>query len=466
MSKRIAILFAVAVTFSVALAGIPRAGQAQAQKISLIRDAEIENIIRAYSTPLWQAAGLEPSAIKVLLVNDNSLNAFVAGGQNLFLNTGLLIRAESASQVIGVIAHETGHIAGGHITRLHDAVSDASIKSVVAMLLGAAAGIASGRGDIGQAVAMGGAQLGQRELMSFSRTQEGEADQAALKLLNATQQSARGLQEFFNILGDQELVGARYQDPYARTHPLTRDRIDDVEHFVERSPFSDKPTSAEFNEMHKRMRAKLVGFMEPFQTALRRYPERDTRPEARYARAIAYYRKAELATALPLIDGLIAEAPGDPYYLELKGQMLFENGRVAESVPPYQESVQQLPSSGLLRLGLARAQIEAGRDDLLDDAIDNLRAALRSESGSAFMWRQLAIVYGRQGNEAESGLARGEEALLLGKPQEALYHAKRAESMMPRGSPSWLQAQDIVNAAQQLKDRQARDRSWRPESKE
>lgn len=459
MSKRIAVLFVIAAALSAAVVGTPRPGQAQAPKLSLIRDAEIEETIRAYGTPLFQAAGLEPSAIKVLLVNDNSLNAFVAGGQNLFINTGLLIRTESAGQVIGVIAHETGHIAGGHISRLYDAASDASMKSIVAMLLGAAAGIASGRGDVGQAIALGGLQVGQRDLLSFTRTQEGEADQAGLKFLNATQQSARGLLDFFNILGDQELVSARFQDPYTRTHPLTRDRIATVEHHVERSPYSNNPTSPDLEEMHKRMRAKLVGFLEPFPTALRRYPESDLRAEARYARAIAYYRKADLATALPLIDQLIAELPADPYYLELKGQMLFENGRVAESVAPYEGSVRQSPSSGLLRLGLARAQLESGREDLLDAAIENLRMALRSETSSAFTWRQLAIAYGRKGNEVEGSIARAEEALLLGKPQEALYHAKRVETQVPRGSPSWLQVQDIANAAQQLKERLERDRN-------
>ena len=459
MSKRIAFLSIAAVALFAVVAGIPRAGQAQAPKLSLIRDAEIETIIRAYATPLFQAAGLEPSAIKVLLVNDNSLNAFVAGGQNLFINTGLLMRSENPSQVIGVIAHETGHIAGGHITRLYDALGEASIKSAVAMLLGAAAGIASGRGDVGQAIALGGLQVGQRSLLSFTRTQEGEADQAALKILTATRQSARGMLEFFNILGDQDLVSARYQDPYTRTHPLTRDRIATVENYVQTSPYSDNAASPEFAEMHKRMRAKLVGFMDSFQTALRRYPAADTSAEARYARAVAYYRKADLATAVPLIDQLIAEAPGDPYYQELKGQMLFENGRVAEAVAPYEAAVRQAPSSGLLRLGLARAQLEAGQADLLDPAIDSLRAALRSESGSAFTWRQLAIAYGRRGDEAEGSMALAEEALLLGKPQEALYHAGRAENLVPRGSPAWLKAQDIVNAAQHLKDRQERDRN-------
>jgi predicted Zn-dependent protease len=334
------------------------------------------------------------------------------------------------------------------------------MKSIVGMLLGAAAGLATGRGDVGQAVMMGGAQLGQRTLLSFSRTQEGQADQAALRFLTATKQSARGLLEFFNILGAQDLVSARYQDPYTLTHPLTRDRMDTVQNYVQNSPYSNNPTSPEFTEMHKRMRAKLVGFLESFQTAIRRYPETDTSPEARYARSIAYYRKADLATALPLIDQLIAEAPGDPYYLELKGQMLFENGRVAEAVAPYQAAVLQLPSSGLLRLGLARAQIEAGQPELLDPAIDNLRGALRSESGSAFTWRQLAIAYGRKGDEAEGSVALAEEALLLGKPQEALYHAGRAENLVPRGSAAWLKAQDIVNAAQQLKEqRKERDRN-------
>lgn len=449
MIKRIPVVFAVVVSFFVGIAGQP--GAAQERKISYIRDAEIEHIIRSYADPLFQAAGLEPSAIKLFLVKDNSLNAFVAAGQNLFIHTGLLMRADNASQVIGVIAHETGHIAAGHLIRAYDALDDAFTQNLVGMLLGAAAGIASGRADVGQAVAAGGSQFGTRNFLQFSRSQESEADQAALRLLDATGQSSRGLMQFMEILGEQDLVSARHQDPYVRTHPLTRERVKSIGHHTGTSPHGDAPVEPEFVAMHARMRAKLVGFLEPFSITMRLYPESDTTVAGRYARAVAYYRKGSLDTALELVNGLIAEHPNDPYFLELKGQMLFEGGRVAESIPPYQSATQILPRAATIQVALARAQIAVGEPAMLDAATEHLRIALREEPRNAFAWRQLAVAYGRQGQEARGGLALAEEALILGKPNEAIYHAKAAEKAFAEGSPEWLNAQDILLAAEHAK---------------
>ncbi|MBX9633805.1 MAG: M48 family metalloprotease, partial [Magnetospirillum sp.] len=234
-------LFLLATLVLALLAPNSAAFAQQTQRRSFIRDAEVENTIRAYSTPLFQAAGLDPEAVRIHLLVDPSLNAFVAGGQNMFFHTGLLIRSENASQLIGVIAHETGHIAGGHLVRLNDAVSSASTEALMSMLLGAALGAASGRGDVGAAVMMGGQEVAMRNLMAFSRTQEGSADQAGLSFLDSTQQTAKGLVEFFEILGDQELLVAARQDPYVRTHPLTRDRVSNIREHVARSKWSNTP---------------------------------------------------------------------------------------------------------------------------------------------------------------------------------------------------------------------------------
>ena len=416
---------------------------------SFIRDAEIENTIRAYSTPLFQAAGLDPNAVSIHILVDPTLNAFVTGGQNLFLHTGLLLRAENASQVIGVIAHETGHMAGGHVVRMQGELGTASTEAIVAMLLGAAVGAASGRGDVGSALAMGGQSMVERDILAYSRENEAAADQAGLKFLDATHQSARGMLEFMEILGDQELLVTTEQDPYVRTHPLTRDRVVFIQDWVEHSKWSDQPIRPEYAEMFQRMQAKLYAFLEPPMRTLRRYRANDTSIAARYARAIAYYRKPDLTKALPLIDGLIAERPDDPYFPELKGQMLFENARGGEAVAPYRRAAQLLPGSALIRIELGQVEVEQNDPSLLKDAVTNLSAGVTSEPGNPDGWRLLGIAYGRAGNEGMASYALAEEALLEGRRADANYLAVKAERLLPRGGPIWLRIQDIKDRAAQ-----------------
>ncbi len=425
--------------------------ESEAQGLSLIRDAEIENTIRAYAAPLFQAAGLDPTAVRIFLVNDRSLNAFVAGGQKLFINTGLLMRATNAGQVIGVIAHETGHIAGGHLSRTQEALEKSTAQSIISFLLGTAAAVASGRPDVGGAIIAGGQSVGLRSFLQYSRTQESAADQAGLRLLDATGQSSQGILEFLDTLLGQEQLSRARQDPYLQTHPLSLVRIDAIRAHLARSPHANKPSSPEFKRMHQRMRAKLFAFLESVPTTLRRYPERDTSLETRYARAIAYLRKPDLEKALSLINGLLADYPDDPYFHELKGQMLFEHGHAARALVAYENAVQLLPRSPLIRSQYAQIQLELNDPALLDPAIMNLRAALQYDTRMPFTWRQLAIAYGRKGDMGQSSLALAEEALLRGKKADARYHAGRAERLMPRGSIGWLKSQDILQAARKKK---------------
>lgn len=434
-----------------------RPAESVAQNMSFIRDAEIENIIRIFATPVFRAAGLTPSSVHIYLVKDRDLNAFVAGGQNLFLNTGLLMRAEHAGQVIGVIAHETGHIAGGHLSRMHDSADNAGTQSIVGMVLGAAAAVATGQPQLGTAIMSGGQQLALSNLLRFSQTQEYSADLAATKFLDTAGESAKGLVEFLEVLGDQEALYTSNQDPYVRTHPLSRDRLDSLRQMVAKSRFTNQPVPPDLNELHRRMQAKLVGFIDPLPTVLKRYPESDKSLEGRYARAIAYYKRPDLATALPLVDGLIAERPEDPYFLELKGQIMFENGRLAEALQPYEKAVQLLPHSALLRVSLAQVQIElnAANNDaaLLDPAILNLRMALASEANAAFPWRLLATAYGRKGDMGMSSIAMAEEAIILGKKKDARFFAERADKLLPKDSAGHVQAQDILRATDEDKDK-------------
>jgi predicted Zn-dependent protease len=413
-------------------------------RISFIRDAEVESTIRAYATPLFVAAGLDPAAIQVHLVNDRSLNAFVANGLNMFINTGLLIRADNAGQIIGVIAHETGHITGGHLARIRDGMRDAMAESIVAMVLGAAAAIA-GSGDAGMAIITGGTQIAERGILRYTRDMESSADQAGVNLLDKTGQSSKGLAEFLDILADQELVAVGRQDPYLRTHPITRDRVEFVRNHAEHSRYSNVPIKPEFAERHRRMRAKLQGYLDPAR-ALQVYKADDPSIEARYARAIAFSRRPDYPQSLALFDALIAERPNDPFFVEAKAQTLYESGKPVDAIPFYEKAVALAPNEPLLHIDLARVQLATEKPAYLKAAIGHLEYARRYEDDSGELWRLLAVAYGRDNQIGMATLAQAERAMLSGRRPEAKALAERAEKMLPVGSPGQLRAQDIRSA--------------------
>lgn len=414
---------------------------------SYIRDAEIESTLRTFYTPIFQTAGLDPSAVHLYLINDPTLNSFVAGGQNVFINTGTIMRSEKPNQLIGITAHETGHIAGGHLARTDEALRNATIESIIAMVAGAAAAAASGNAGAAGAAVLGGQAVGLRSFLQFSVAQEASADQAGIRFLDRTHQSARGLLEFFQILQEQEMLAGIKETPYLRTHPLTSQRIEIMREHVAHSPWSDVKDPPEWVELHKRMKAKLIAFLNPPSQALQQFPASDTSVAARYARAVAYYRVPDLKKALELIDGLIQQEPQNPYFHELKGQMLFENGHVADAVGPYQEAVRLKPDVALLRVELAQVEIETGNPALNKDALGQLKQADRFESQNPDTWRFLAIAYGREGDIGMSALSLAEQAMADGDKTMARQQAQRAIKLLPAGSPGRLRAEDIQQEA-------------------
>lgn len=423
------------------------AGSASA--FSLVRDVETERTIRAYATPIFEAADLAPKNVKIYLVDDKELNAFVMGGQNIFIHTGLLMTAKSYTQVAGVIAHETGHIVGGHLARLRDAQQNANILGILTTAIGIGAGLVSGRGDVAAAGAQAGSSVATSDLLSFSRAQESAADQAALRLLEATGTSARGLADFLGILEGQELLSARHQDPYVRTHPLSRDRIDAIEAHLVRSKYADTPPSAAFEDQHQRIRAKVYAYTQPLSQVLREYPESDQSVAARYARTFAYYKKPNFEKAMAGIDQLIAESPNDSYFHELRGQILFEHGKPAAAAESFRKATELLPEAALLKVLYAQSLLALDDPASIGEAEQNLEVSLLTEPRSSFAWRQLAIAYGRQDKLGMSALALGEEALIQGRFEDAVFQARKAEGLFDNGSKEWLQAQDILNLANQ-----------------
>jgi len=415
-----------------------------------LRDAEIEDTLRTFATPVWRAAGLDPAAVHIYIIDDPALNSFVAGGQNLFMNTGTMMRSESPNQLVGIMAHETGHIAGGHIARSEDAMRKATYESLAAMVLGVA--LAAVTGGAGGAALLGASGVGERAWLEYSIEQEARADQAALTFLDRTHQSARGFLQFFEILQQQEFLTGQREVPYLRTHPLTDQRIEYVREHVKNSPYSDAPDPAAWVVLHQRMKAKLTGFLSAPQDTLSAYKETDSSLSARYARAIAFYRIPDLGHALPAIDGLIRDYPNDPYFFELKGQMLFENGRIAEAVGPYEQAVKLRPSSALLRLELAQVQLETNDPALAHKALLHLEEVVRAEDANSEAWRLLAVAYGRAGNIGMMAMALAEQGASSGNNDMARQQAMRAIKLLPPG-PARQRAQDIADEAKRNQDK-------------
>lgn len=446
MSRRIFTLFCLALL----TLGATRAASAQqGQRLNLIRDAEIENTIRTLVTPIWRVAGLDPEGVDIVLVQDNSLNAFVAGGQRIFINTGLLMRTARPNQLIGVLAHESGHIAGGHLARAQEELSNLSTLQILETILAGAAvagGSLSG-GSVGGSpgpTGPGGKVAAPGSLLSYlrySQTQEASADQAAIHFLERAHQSPKGTVEFLHVLEREERLYLNARNPYLTTHPLTPDRIQAFEDAAARSPYADTPDPPAWIEMHKRMVAKLMGFTAP-DAALQRYSEGDRAVPARYARAIALYRKGNLGSALLTIDGLLKEFPNDPYFHEVRGQMLYENGRAAEAVPSYRRAT-QLSGANIIKIDFARALLDTNKPENDQEAVRNLEIARQTESDSFELWRLTAQAYSKLGNAGMTSLARAEMAIIRGQRAEAQAHAAAAERQLQPGTPAWQRAQDI-----------------------
>jgi len=416
-----------------------------ARSIGLIRDAEIEATLQAYSAPILEAAGLGADSVRIYIVNDPQLNAFVAGGMNLFLNTGLIMRSEDPSQLLGVIAHEVGHIAGGHLTRIPTAQRRAAAEMILATVLGAATAVV-GAPALGTAIMAGGSTYAQDGLMRFSRSQEQAADQAALTYLDRAGIPSDGLAQFFRILENQNVLAVSRSNPYAQSHPVTRERMQFVEqHAAARGDLTTPPA---WTAAHAMMVAKLRGFLEEPREVLRRYEDDDSLA-GRYARAIAHYRLPDLQQGLADIEALLAEHPDNAYFHELKGQMLFENGQIEAAIEPYREAVRLAKDSALLRIGLAQALIESGDPAALRAATQPLEDALQREPTNPTAWRLLGIARGRDGEEGLSNLAFAEYALLIGKPEDARLYARRAESKIAASDPAWLRLQDILRVLEE-----------------
>ena len=423
---------------------------AQSKKLSLIRDTEIEQGISFLSRPLLRAAKLDETSVNIYIVRDETLNAFVSGGQNIFINTGLIVKTDDYSQLVGVIAHEIAHISLGHLSRILSAKNKAKNEALIGAVVGGAAALL-GSPQVGQAFIHGGQHVGYRNLLSFSRAQESTADFAALKYLNNSGYSAEGLLVFFEKLSGQELLMSTNQDPYVRTHPITSSRITNVKRHLESKNYSPPNASIQVKTVYSRIRAKILAFTKQPSETFSIYGKSNTQVYARYARAIANFRELKIDKAHSILDDLIRDYPSDPYFKELKAHICFKSGKLNCSLTYYENAIPLLPESHLVRADLASVQIESGEKILLKKAIKNLKLALEKEYKSPFVWRQLAIALGKIGRMSEGSLALAEESLLLGKWNDAIRLAKRGKKLSSKGTTLWIRSDDIIAIAKQNK---------------
>jgi len=413
---------------------------------SLIRDAEIEDTLHVYATPLLSAAGIAPRDVDIFIINDPSVNAFVAGGQNIFVHTGLIMAADNPNEIIGVLAHETGHIAGGHLARSRQAMGQAMVPALISIGLGVLA-IAAGAPDAGSALIAGSQQFAMANFVRHTQVQESAADQAGAQYLEATGQSGRGLISFFNENIRPYEFMARRAPPYMMTHPYSSDRVEALRQRVEAADHRDAVDNDDNVRRFRFMQAKLVGFLQSQSQTLARYPTSDTSQPARYARAVAYYRVSDLTQARNELDVLMREDPNNPYFQELMGQILFENGRAAESVGYHRRSLDLAPGQPLLQINLARALIAANGRAGTDEAIEILQTVVAREPDNAFAWRELASARDLRGEQGLAELASAEQNFAIGDYGAAISFAERARRSLPRNTPSYQRATDIVTFA-------------------
>lgn len=434
--------------------------QAHAQGISLLSDAETEWFVRQMMAPILEQAQVTPASVHYYIVNDDNLNAFVAAGQNIFVHTGLFTQTKNVGQVVGVLAHETGHISGAHLAGRRDGAGAPTAITLASMLLGVAA-IVAGSADAGIGIIAGGQQAATRSFFSFTRVQEASADQAAARFLEGAGLSGRGLVETFRGFSTQEYLIGVPQDPYVRTHPLSADRVAALENMVTNSEYYDKAFPAEWQYYYDRVVGKIQGFQQPFEATLRQYPKSNTTEKARYARAYAYHKAADIENSMAEIDALLTARPGDPYYLELKGQLMFENGDVEAALKPLRLAQKAAPDEAQILTLLGRALIASDNPDHLAEAIKTLELSTFIAADNPFTWYQLSIAYNQSDQLGEASLASAERYALIGQFGPAVQNARRASQTLPAGTPKWLRAQDLLFLAEQYLARENRQRSRR-----
>lgn len=422
---------------------------AQSTRVPIVRDAEIEALLADYAEPIMRAAGVKRNRTEIVLVNQRSFNAFVSG-RKIFINVGAIVQAETPNEIIGVIAHEVGHLAGGHQDRLRQQIDRAQTIAAVTTVLGVGAAIAGGvsgnrqAAQAGGGIAAGGVEAAQRGLMSYRRSEELAADRAAVDYLNRTGQSAKGLlTTFVRFQRDISLIADRI-NPYKISHPLPRERLSALETIARQSPHFDKTDSPALQRRHDRARAKILAYVFGPGAVDDAFRDAPNSQAARYGKAISTFLYGSPRDAVPMIDRLIAESPNDPYLHEMKGEVLLRAQDAQGAVNAFSRAVQLTNGNApTIQVALGHALVLAGGEANLRRAIGELEVAITLDTANTRAYQHLAMAYGRLGADGEAELATAEANFHAGRYDEARRFAARAKRRFERGAPQWLRADDI-----------------------
>lgn len=419
-------------------------GPARAQ--GLIRDAGLEFALQMLVQPLASAANLSRGQIKVLIVNDMSLNAFVIDGRAVFVNAGLILRLQSAEELQAVMSHELAHITNGHLTRRGLNAQNARLSSSIGLALGLAAAAISGEPSAGLGLALGSASSARGVFLSHTREEESAADRSGMRFLAKSGIDPIAMSKVMELFAGQEDLLPGRQDPYLRSHPLSRDRVRAINAYAEvLGPATTDSTVATY--WFERAQSKLSAYLRDPDYTFRRYPTSDTSDAARIGRALAWYKMGKADTAFAELDPLIAAHPKDAFVWELKGWIAMESNRFPAAVTAYREAASLAPREAQVMSGFGRSLLAQNTTAANAEALDILKKARARDRYDARLLRDLAMAYARNGEPAMASLHTAERYVLLGDPKSAIIHARRAEGGLPTGSPSWAKAQDIIDAA-------------------
>jgi len=435
-----------------AISPLASVAQAQDAQPRTIEDTEIDEILHKECDPIFAAAGLDPKTVQIVMIEDKELNAGTVNTKLIGIYTGLIQETKTPNELIGVMAHETGHAAGGHTVRGDAEMQRAAMNPMLLTLGLGLLALAAGAPQAGAALITSAPYFGELSAIGYSREQESRADQAAVTYLEKSGESARGLVDFFDNFRYQEVFEQARRFQFFQDHPISSERIENLRRRAEEQPHYNAVDPPDLIALHEVMKAKLYAFTQPPQQTFVTYPESDNSYPARYARAIAYYRETEVDMAVKAIDALLVEQPNNPYLWELKGQVLFEAGRAKESEGPHRRSVELKPNAPLLRINLARALIAQEDGKRADEAIGHLQKALAFDRDNAFAWELLAQAYDAKGDGGDARLAAAEARFSIGDLVQARIFALRARQLLPKNTPEWRRATDIVLVANPTKD--------------
>lgn len=418
----------------------------RAESIRLVTDEETELFLAEILQPIYKAAGIRFYRNSIFIVEDNSLNAFVGDGNNMFVHTGTIMNADNYNQLSGVLAHETGHIQGGHILRQKMKLQGLQQASLASLVAAGVLGAVTGRADVGMAILMGTSSSAIYNMTAYQVQEERSADEAAVQLLAKARQSPAGMRDFMKKIQQQNVMSGIDENSYFRTHPITAERVAFLSNAAEKSPFKADTLKQKRFEM---IQAKLRGFLEAPEKVLRRYPLKDVSAPARYARSIAYFKQLKTAAALKELDSLIAEAPKNPFFYELKGQIYTENGQIAAARAAYQKAYDLLPYSALFQLNLAQIMLEASPSPADVQKIINLLNKSLIQRPDTYAWLFLSRAYGMKNDEAYANYAAAEFSLRIGELDVAERQAGEARKYKMQQQLE-LKLQDLENRLKEL----------------